>query len=376
MRRATETGIRAVKGFIGDHSNIAAAGITYFALLSIFPLLLLALGVFGFFVTDPEDQRELVDRLLNELPLDAESGRDDLEGTIESIASARGALGIFGLLGLLYSGSALFTAIRTALNGVFRAEKTRNFIMGKLVDIGLVATFGLLVTLSIGASFAISLAARFSEDLVGAEAATLVARLLTLVYFLLPPLISLTVFVLLYSIVPARNVTFKEALPGALVAMLLFETLKVAFTQYVSAFGNFDATYGTLGFVIILLMFIYLSSQVMLLGAQISKANAEVKAEWPLEPGESQAEHLVEKVRPILGKVGLAGLLPGERPITGSVVEQSPGAGSIALVPAGREQPRPAGERPSGTMPVLAAGGALVAAAVVLLAQLRRGGSA
>ena len=376
MRRATETGIRAVKGFIGDHSNIAAAGITYFALLSIFPLLLLALGVFGFFVTDPEDQRELVDRLLNQFPLDDESGRDDMEGTIESIASARGALGIFGLLGLLYSGSALFTAIRTALNGVFRAEKTRNFVLGKLVDIGLVATFGLLVTLSIGASFAISLAARFSEDLVGAEAATLVARLLTLAYFLLPPLISLTVFVLLYSIVPAKNVTFKEALPGALVAMLLFETLKVAFTQYVSAFGNFDATYGALGFVIILLMFIYLSSQVMLLGAQISKANAEVKAEWPLEPGESQAEHLVEKVRPILGKVGLAGLLPGERPITGSVVDQRPGEGSTALVPVGRGQGRPSGERPSGTMPVLAAGGALIAAAVMLLARLRRGGTA
>jgi membrane protein len=375
MGRFVEVAIRAVKGFTGDKSNIAAAGITYFALLSIFPLLLLALGVFGFFVTDPEDQRQLVDRLINELPLDADSGRDDLEQTITSIASARGALGIFGLLGLLYSGSALFTAIRTALNGVFRAEKARPFVLGKLVDIGLVATFGLLVTLSIGASFAISLAARFSEELVGEDAATLVARLLTLAYFLLPPLISLTVFLLLYAIVPARNVTFKEALPGALAAMLLFETLKVGFTQYVAAFGNYDATYGALGFVIILLMFIYFSSQVMLLGAQVARANAEVKAEWPLEPGESQAELLQEKVRPILGKVGLAGLLPGERPITGTVVDESPSSAATALVPAVCGQAKPVAERPSGTMPVLAAGGALLAAAVVLLARLRRGGA-
>ena len=182
-----------------------------------------------------------------------------------------------------------------------------------MVDIGLVATFGFLVTLSIGASFAITLAARFSEDLVGEDAATLVARLLMVAYFLLPPLISLAFFTLLYAIVPARNVTLKEALPGALAAMILFEALKIGFTQYVSAFGNYDATYGALGFVIILLFFIYLSSQVMLFGAQVARANAEVKAAWPLELGESQAEKIAAKVQPKLEKVGLAGLLPEER---------------------------------------------------------------
>lgn len=374
MRRAFEVGIRAVKGFIGDHSNIAAAGITYFALLSIFPLLLLALGVFGFFVTDPEDQRELIDRLIDELPLDAESGRADLERTITSIASARGALGIFGLVGLLYSGSALFTAIRTSLNGVFRAEKARNFVLGKLVDIGLVATFGLLVTLSIGASFAISLAARFSEELVGEDAASLVATLLTLAYFLLPPLISFAVFMLLYSVVPARNVTFKEALPGALVAMLLFEALKVGFTQYVAQFGNYDATYGALGFVIILLMFIYFSSQVMLLGAQVARANAVVKAEWPLEPGQSQLEQITGKVRPKLAKVGLAGILPAaaSQPAADAGDPEDGDDGYAPFLPSARPSTGAGSGRPAGTKPLIAAGGALIAAAAVVLSRVRK----
>lgn len=377
MRRAVEVAIRAVKGFIGDRSNIAAAGITYFALLSIFPLMLLALGVFGFFVTDPEDQRELVDRLINELPLDEQSGRDDLDDMINSIASARGTLGIFGLIGLLYSGSALFTAIRTALNGVFRAEKTRPFVLGKLVDIGLVAIFGILVTLSIGASFAISLASRFSEDLVGEDAATLVSRLLMVAYFLLPPLISLAFFTLLYAIVPARNVTLKEALPGALAAMILFEALKVGFTQYVSAFGNYDATYGALGFVIILLFFIYLSSQVMLLGAHVARANAEVAVAWPLAPGESQAEQLAAKVRPKLEKVGLAGLIPASllRPSASAPGEPADDDVFAPFVPAQSATGAGSG-RPAGTMPLLAAGGALIAAAAVVLSRVRKGGSA
>ena len=329
MRRVLEVAIRAVQGFLADRCGIYAAGITYFALLSIFPLALLAMGVTGYIVSSDEEQQDLIDRILEEVPLDSQSGRDDLEKTITSIADARGALGAVGIVGLLYSGSALFTAVRTALNGVFKAEKSRQFFIGKAIDIGLVFFFGVLLLVSIGVSVGITIAGRLAEDIAGEDAAGMFRTLMTLAYFLVPPLLSLVTFWLLYAIVPARNVSWREGLAGAAVAAAAFEVLKGGFTQYVAYFGNYDATYGALGFVIIMLFFIYLAAQVTLFGAEVARATEEVRFGWPLADEESRLVSVERKVRSIASKIpgipapppvpaGLPGLSDGPAPTVGA----------------------------------------------------------
>ena len=278
IARRAEVLVRAAKSFSDHRCSILAGGVTYFALVSLFPLVLVVLSVAGFIWTDPADQRELIDEILDALPLDEESGRADLERLIDAVVSARGTLGLFGLVAAAYTGSAMFGAVRHALNEVFEVQESRPLVLGKLVDLSLVLVFGALLVLSTAATFAIALVAAFASEFMGEEAARAVRLGSAALYVVLPAGISTLIFLLLYSKVARADVTWRQALAGALVAALAFEVLKVGFAEYVAAFGNYEATYGALGFVIILLLFFYLSSQVMLFGAEVVRADREFRA--------------------------------------------------------------------------------------------------
>ncbi|MDZ7726755.1 MAG: YihY/virulence factor BrkB family protein [Dehalococcoidia bacterium] len=305
MRKAAEIAVRSAKGYGQNRCGLLAAGITYFALFSLFPMTLLALSVTGYVITDAADQQRLIDRILNQVPLEEGSGRRDLEQILSSIVDARGTLGLIGFLGAAYSGSALFTGIRNALNNVFQVENARNFLKGKLIDLGLVLLFGTLLTVSVAASIAARLAQQFSEDIAGEEAAALFELGMEIGYFLAPPIFTAIVFLMLYTLIPAKRPGWRSALPGVIVATLVFELLKFGFAWYISTFGNYDATYGTLGFVIILLMFIYLSSQVMLFGAEIAWATADVRPRWPLPEDEMELNGVRRKGEWVLEKLRL-----------------------------------------------------------------------
>jgi len=303
VNRVAEVTLRTFSGFSEDRCGISAAGITYFALLSIFPLALVALSVAGYVFSSEADQDRLLDSVIERIPIDEEGGRDDLETVIRSIVDARGTLGVFGILSALYTGSALFTAVRVALNGVFRDDKVRPFILGKLIDIGMVLLFGLLLALSTGASFAIAFLGKLAEELAGAEFGALTKLGMSAASIVVATLISAGLFLLLYTRIPARPVSWKYAVPGAVLAAVLFEALKGGFAQYAANFGNYNATYGSLGFVILILAFIYFTSQVMLLGAEAARATSEVATGWPFPAGESKLAALRAKIDKALAMV-------------------------------------------------------------------------
>ena len=93
--------------------------------------------------------------------------------------------------------------------------------------------------------------------------------------------VSLVVFALVYKLMPHIEVTWRDVLLGALVAALGFEVLKIGFTQYAARFGDYNATYGTLGFVIAFLALAYFDAQVALFGAEFRWAYLEVTAGGP-----------------------------------------------------------------------------------------------
>lgn len=306
--------MRAAKSFSAHRGSILAGGVTYFALVSLFPLMFVALAAAGFIWSDPADQRVLIDNLLDSLPLDEESGRSDLEGLINSVVRARGAIGLVGLIGAAYTGSAMFSAVRHALNRVFEVDEPRPFWRGKLVDLGLVLGFGLLLMVSVFATFSIAFLAAYASDVFGEEAATLVRWSSALLYLLVPALLSTLIFLLLYSQVAHAGATWRESFAGAVIAAVVFELLKIGFAEYVAAFGNYDATYGTLGFLIILLLFFYLSSQVMLFGAEIVRADREYSA----APALTEVSALRRTLRTVASKLRLAAPPPATEEATAS----------------------------------------------------------
>ncbi len=150
------------------------------------------------------------------------------------------------------------------------------------------------------ATVGIALVARSTEQLLGAEAASLVRGLTALAYMVGPPIASASVFMLLYVRVAPAGVTWQQAFGGVTVATAGFEGLKFGFVQYVAAFGDFDATYGALGFIVILLLFFSLSSRLMLYGAEVVRADRDFRAEPSLRELtalQGAAWRLVERLR-------------------------------------------------------------------------------
>ena len=288
LAKSVEIALRSVSGYGQERVSISAAGITYFALISFFPMALVGLSVASFFFTSEADQQRLIDTLMEQFPLDESGGREELQGVLTSVIDARGTLGVIGLISALYTGSALFTAVRIALNGIFHGEKRRPFVQGKLIDIGMVSLLGTLLLLSTATSFFLTIFGRLADDIIGPDALWLTRAAITLSTVLVPPLIAAIVFFLLYARVPAVNVSWRQALPGVAFAVVVFEILKVGFGIYTANFGNYDATYGSLGFVVLVLAFVYFAAQVTLIGALVARSTAEVSEQWPLADEESR----------------------------------------------------------------------------------------
>lgn len=270
----------AFKGYGADRCSSYAASIAYYAIFSLFPLALFAVTLAGYVLLtgDTARQERVINSLMEALPLNEQSGRAELRDALTAVAQGRGGLGLVGLIGAAYSASALFGAIRTSLNTVFKVEQQRPLIQGKLLDLGMVFGLGTLLMLSMALTALIAAMQTQSERLFGANVGALAQIGLSLAYFIAPAIVSFGVFAFIYKIVPHAELNWRDTIPGALMAALGFEALKIGFAQYVANFGNYDAVYGTLGFVIVFMFFAYLSAQIMLLGAEMTKAYIEVSS--------------------------------------------------------------------------------------------------
>jgi membrane protein len=120
---------------------------------------------------------------------------------------------------------------------------------------------------------------------------------------LLPALLTLATFVLLYRIVPASHPKLRDVLPGAVLATLLFEVLKNSFAIYVANFNNFDVVYGSLAGALLFLLYTFLASNILLAGGELTRTLEryhahELDAEiYPVEPQPPVASRMLSAVK-------------------------------------------------------------------------------
>ena len=265
-----------VREFGDDQCPQLAAGISYYVLFSIFPLALLFLAISGLMLANESLRADLVDNLFDALPLSEGEGREDLESAISGVTTGISLAGLVSIVGLMWSASGMMGALRRALNQAWDTDYKRRFLHGKLLDFVMVLSLGILMGLSVGATIFLQVARRVSDDLSDAlgplgSGATLS---LEVVAVFVPLLISFVTFMVLFKFVPSVKTRFRSIWPGALLAAVLFEGVKNGFAFYLRSFGNYDAIYGSLGTVVAFLFFVYVSANIMLLGA-------EMAAEWP-----------------------------------------------------------------------------------------------
>jgi len=269
--------VESVREFGDDNCTQLAAAISYYVLFALFPLAIFVTGVMGLLLQDTQLEQDVIDEIIDFLQISEEGGRrNDIADAIRDISgSASGILGVVGLIGAAWAGSNMFGVIRRSINIAYDLEYHRPFVQQKLIDLTLVISMGFFFLLSIAATAFLRSTREFSGDLgpLG-ELAEQAGFAWDASSLLIPFILSFSAFLVLYWIVPNTPVKPRDVWPGALVAAVFFEVSKFGFSIYLETLGQSNAVFGALGGVAIFLFWVFISSNILLFGA-------EVAAEYP-----------------------------------------------------------------------------------------------
>jgi membrane protein len=261
--------VRTVRLYLDDHCGTYSAAIAFYAIFSLVPLSLITVSFFGLLV----EERRIVQFIFDQLPLEeTPTTRDNVE-TVVSRASEVSAAGLgVGLLALMWSASGIFSALRRGLNRAMGRRDPRPFWRGKLMDVALIPSLGLLALLTIFGTTVVQIAVEQAERLGPASFDT--SALLRFGTFVVTSLIALAAFALLYRYLPNPQPGWRQAATSAAFAMVLFEIVRVAasaFFQF-TPFNRDTALYASFGTVLTILLWIFINASIVLLGAEFGRA--------------------------------------------------------------------------------------------------------
>ena len=261
---------RTVSLYLADGCGTHAAAIAYYALFSLVPLSLLILSILGLVV----DEQRVVNFVFDQLPLQ-ESQFQNVSDVVRRAHDISFAGIGFGILLLIWSGSGIFGAVRLGLNAARHQPAHRAYWRGKLIDVGLIPVFGLLIALSVGLT-AITQGVIEQAGQVGWLRFDTDAPL-GIVAYALPAAVTFTMFALLYRFVPSGRPNWREALAGATLASVLFEAAKNVWALFFSrlAFNTDTAIYAGFGTALAFLFWTYINATILLLGAEFARALGE-----------------------------------------------------------------------------------------------------
>jgi membrane protein len=258
MRTWTETG--------EDNIGLVAAGTAFYVFAAIIPLLASTVLVYGL-VADADTVTENIRALFKVLPADAASSIGDQLATVVQTSGGKKGLGLaLAILLALYGATKGASAMISALNVAYGEHERRGIIKLTLLALTMVVAGVVMIF----AAIAVTGVAAFLESLIpGAPGAVLGA--IRIGGYVVLGLFVMTGAACLYRFGPSRaHARWVWLSPGAVIATLLWLAGSVGFALYVSNFGNYGATYGSLSAVIVLLTWLWLSAYVFLLGAELN----------------------------------------------------------------------------------------------------------
>ncbi len=252
--------IRVIDRFLGDKCIQRASALAYASLLAIVPMVALGFSVFTSFQAFDTMAGSVRDSLLHYLLPTSQKAVQDYLGTV---ADKTTAISVFGVIGLLFTATALLNTIEEAFNDIWRITRARAWL-SKFITFWATLT---LAPILIGAS--ITITSYFTALPVirhVAEGASYISQ----APFLVPWMMSSLAMASLYTVLPNTSVPFRYAAVGGLVAGALFEWAKFGFAFYVTEVANYERLYGALSTLPIFLIWIYLIWVIVLLGSEIA----------------------------------------------------------------------------------------------------------
>lgn len=258
--------LRVKDSIAEDHVSIVAAGVAFFGLLAIFPAIAALVSIAGL-ILDPATIQSQLATLSAALPPEAAQIVEDQARDVAGAGSSIGLAAAGGILIAIYSASRGMKSLMEGINIAYGEDEDRGFIAQNVTALALT----LFLIVGVVVAFVVVLAA---PVVLGWLALSQLADTL-ISWGRWPFLAVLTVFGLsvVYRYGPSRrDPAWRWVSPGAVLATVVWLVGSVAFSVYVTNFGGYNETYGALGGVIILLLWLWLSGFVVLLGAELNAA--------------------------------------------------------------------------------------------------------
>lgn len=244
----------------------SAAAMSYFTLLTLFPALILLLAIGNKLTAGTE----MMLKLAQIFP----GSSDFLSATVRSLAKVEKGVIISCVIVVLWAGSWIFAVVERALNRIWQTT-SRTFLHGRALTLGMLGIVGCVLLFSVIATSILVGAQQMVENLSPRQLsklymiATIGSAFWQVILMSVSILVSAILFMLVYRFMPNAPVTFLDALPGAVVASVAWETAKYFFARSLQYF-HYDQIYGSVGAVVAVLTWCYVSSLILLFGAQLT----------------------------------------------------------------------------------------------------------
>jgi membrane protein len=278
--------VRTVQAFTERRGTTYAAAMSYYTLFSFLPLLIFVLSIVGIILQNPETQESVTRYVLDALPTGLSTEvRETVAVGVQEILdrisrTEHGLLGVIALLGMAWSASTMFTALRRALNAAFGIPDRRSAVSGKAWDLAgvlgvlvlvpltfIFAALVYLIVLFIAGLSAYLTRLVFSDNPLSGIPTNEATRILTQI---LSYAASFVVMLAIYRFGPDRHLPIRLLWPAAALAALGLEVVKVGFGIYLRRFGGFEAVYGALGTAAGFLIFVYIIAAIVIFVAVLT----------------------------------------------------------------------------------------------------------
>ena len=263
-----------MRSFYDDQMTQHAAALTYYALMTLFPALLLGISLLALIGQYPGTYNSIMDYLRDVAPNSAIAPIDEsLRAAFRHKDTATTAV-VLSVLVVLYGTTGVLEAARRALNVVFGARDGRSFWRRKAVDVAFTFVLGAMILATLVMLF---VGGQFADDMFGfLGLGSSAAKAWSIVRWPGALAVTALVFALVYYVTPDVERRFHWITPGAFAAVLLWLGASVGFSLYLSNFGNLSAIYGAFAGAIILVGWLWLTNVALLFGAEL---DAEIERE-------------------------------------------------------------------------------------------------
>lgn len=273
------TGLAAWRGLVrlvtGNDLTHAAA-IAYYALLSLFPFLLLVISILGSITADEADREAVLGFVLRYFPTQL----DFVTGQLEALRRTRLQLGIGGALALIWASLGVFAAVTNAVNEAWGVEKQRSFLKHRMVSFLMLVTGGGMLAVALLLVSAVEVA---SASWFGVMLARFVwlqsLQSLTLRYS--ATILLILAVGLLFYFIPNAKTRFRDVWVGAVLTGALWRAAFAGFSWYIVRAGSLNLIHGSIAAVVVFLLWVYVSSVILMYGVEFTAAYARLRRRRP-----------------------------------------------------------------------------------------------